>query len=170
MMRLRRRLPALLSTAALLGLAGSGTAAAQSGVHIDPGSPSGKEYEIPLETARREATAGHGELDSVEQGSRTAPLFGEGIGDDDDSSGDGGGGKKDNGGSGGGKSSGDPQDSTSSETGGDTVGDAISGTRALQATVPEGGTGSALTIGALAVSVLLLGGVLGSIARRRQQP
>jgi outer membrane murein-binding lipoprotein Lpp len=35
------------------------------------------------------------------------------------------------------------------------------------ATVPQGGFSDTLTIGAVALSVLLLGGVIGSIARRR---
>jgi LPXTG-motif cell wall-anchored protein len=44
----------------------------------------------------------------------------------------------------------------------------IAGTRTVRAAVPGGDAQSTLTIAALAVSVLLLGGVLGSIARRRR--
>jgi hypothetical protein len=170
MTRKRHRILSTLSAAALLALSGAGSASAQgSGVHVDPGSPTGKEYGIPLEDARREAQGDNGQLDSVEQGSRTAPLFGEGVGDSSSSSSssssDGGSGNS----GGGNNKSGAGKDSSSGsgDASGETVGTAFSGTRALQATVPDGGTSSTLTIGALAISVLLLGAVLGSIARRR---
>jgi len=52
--------------------------AATDGVFIDPSSPSGKEYAIPLEQARRDAATGGGS-GAVQPGERTAPLFGVGI-------------------------------------------------------------------------------------------
>ena len=48
-----------------------------NGVHVDPNSPSGTEYDIPVERARREAqgTAKNG----ASRDSGSAPLFGAGI-------------------------------------------------------------------------------------------
>jgi hypothetical protein len=169
MMRNRRRLISTLSVAAVLAVPGADAAFAQNGVTVDPGSPTGKEYAIPLEQARRDASAEDGgELNEATHGERTAPLFGEGVGDDTSSAQNGASNRDDPASSdGGGRKGGKPQATSADGRSGTTVGSAIGGTRALQATVPEGGTSSALTIGALAVSVLLLGAVLGSIARRR---
>ena len=66
---------------ALLGLALLPQAAwAQDpGVEIDPDSPSGREYDIPLESARRDAQPGREHGAPVEQGERESPLFGAGI-------------------------------------------------------------------------------------------
>ena len=50
-------------------------AAAQEGLHVDPESPAGKEYALPLDSARREAQ-GKGAAGKT---SGKAPLFGEGI-------------------------------------------------------------------------------------------
>jgi hypothetical protein len=47
-----------------------------NGVHVDPSSPSGKEYAIPLEDARRVGEAGRtGDVEAVSQGA----LFGAGV-------------------------------------------------------------------------------------------
>src|SRR4051794_21479121 len=64
----------------LLGftLAAAGPAlasAAEPGVHVDPDSPAGKEYAIPIDSVRRD-TGGRG---SAEPGGGGAPLFGAGI-------------------------------------------------------------------------------------------
>jgi hypothetical protein len=153
----RRR---LISAAAVLALVPAAPVHAQTGVHVDAGSPSDKEYAIPLDSARRDAASGgNGDLGSSPgtSGSAPAPLFGEGVGN---ASGDSpkGTGRR-------GQRSSTSGDGASS---GPTVNDAITGTQPVRATVPAGGAKSTLTIGALALSVLLLGGVLGSIARRRQ--
>jgi len=56
------------------------TALAQEpGVTIDPDSPSAKEYEIPLERARRSAQPARDPRAPVQQVQRAAPLFGAGI-------------------------------------------------------------------------------------------
>jgi hypothetical protein len=148
----RRLIPAAVLFAALLPAA---PAVAQ--VHVDPGSPSGKEYAIPLEQARNNASGnsgvGSGTNTSTSSEAAAAPLFGEGI--DHKSNPPKGVGKR-------------GQKSTTDGTAPATVGSAIAGTQPVRATVPSGGAKSTLTIGALALSVLLLGGVLGSIARRRQ--
>ena len=48
-----------------------------NGVHVDPNSPSGTEYDIPVERARREAQGTTKKGASRDSGS--APLFGSGI-------------------------------------------------------------------------------------------
>lgn len=48
--------------------------AAGNGVHVDPGSPAGKQYAIPIPTARSEAAGGQGAT-----GSANPPLFGVGV-------------------------------------------------------------------------------------------
>jgi len=63
--------------AVVLLAAGADVAPAQ--VTIDPDSPSGKEYEIPLETVRRGAQPGADPSAPVTQGERSAAPFGEGI-------------------------------------------------------------------------------------------
>lgn len=45
-----------------------------SGVHTDPGSPAGKQYAIPIPSARRETSG-----DSGGSSSSAAPLFGVGV-------------------------------------------------------------------------------------------
>lgn len=136
-------------------------------VFVDPDSPTGKEYAIPLEDARRQASSGGGDF-PVQPGERAAPLFGEGIGDgeataDDGAGASGGGGPS---GSGGGKRPGG-KDGEEDRGAGGSVDEALRNTNTVGATVPQGGVGSAATIGIVALSVLLLGGVIGSIARRR---
>lgn len=62
-----------LACACTLLLAGqvSSAIAAQPGVHIDPGSPAGKQYAIPIVSARGEAGG--------QTGSQSPPAFGVGI-------------------------------------------------------------------------------------------
>lgn len=71
-----RGLVALVATASF-GVPGAAQAQ-EPGVHVDPNSPSGREYVIPLEEARRVGR------DTADQpvptsGSAQAPLFGDGI-------------------------------------------------------------------------------------------
>ncbi len=70
----------------MLWLVWPGAAAASSGVVVDPDSPAGKEYAIPLQQARREAAAGKeapsggSGVAAVDQnGQGHVPLFGVGI-------------------------------------------------------------------------------------------
>ena len=146
----------LVSLTALSFGAGGDSASAQ--VFVDPDSPTAKEYAIPLEDARRDASSPDGD-GPVAQGDRSAPLFGEGIGGG--SEGDGGGGEADQ--TDNEPAGGRPDDGDDDGAGIITLPQA----RPITATVPQGGLGDAVTIGALALSVLLLGGVIGSIARRR---
>src|SRR3954447_20264981 len=87
---MRRTLPAMLLVVA--GLMPAPSAFAQSttpgGVTVDPNSPSGTEYDIPVQKARRDA---QGTTKSKQQKSdatqtststsstESAPLFGEGV-------------------------------------------------------------------------------------------
>lgn len=64
---------AIVAAASLTGTAG----AVEPGVTVDPGSPSAKEYALPLEAARRDASGESGK--PVAPGERDAPLFGAGV-------------------------------------------------------------------------------------------
>ena len=76
--RVARRLIATLAATATVS--GAATAVAQEpGVHIDPESPTAKEYAIPLEDARRQADPSRPRSAPVVQGSRSSPLFGAGV-------------------------------------------------------------------------------------------
>ena len=136
---------------------------AQDGVTFDPGSPTGKEYAIPFEEARRNASSDRTTLEATQRrGERSAPLFGEGIGDDSSGGGGGGGSTNGNGGA-----KGDGGSGSAGESGSTIVDRSLSATNTLRAAAPDGGAQSALMIGGLALALLVLGGVIGSIARRR---
>lgn len=55
--------------------------AQEEGVTVDPGSPAGKEYALPIDQARRDAADGgdRGGGGGVAAGRRPAPAFGEGV-------------------------------------------------------------------------------------------
>lgn len=55
--------------------------AQEKGVFIDPDSPAGEQYALPIEKARRGAVDG-GKTAKVRPGEQTAPLFGAGVGPD----------------------------------------------------------------------------------------
>jgi hypothetical protein len=70
----------LVPSAAFASGGGQGTGS--QGVHVDPGSPSGHQYVIPITGARGEASPGGGALPgggSSTGGGTTPPLFGVGI-------------------------------------------------------------------------------------------
>jgi hypothetical protein len=76
-----------LAAVLAVGLPGTATAA-EPGVHIDPGSPAGKEYALPIEQARRDAVppgggpgggGGGGGAGGGSSGPGGSPLFGAGI-------------------------------------------------------------------------------------------
>jgi hypothetical protein len=79
----------LIGAGALTVLLLAPPAAAESGVHVDPDSPAGVEYQLPLDRARDDASSrggsrGHGSGGKTTsngggQGSGGAPLFGVGI-------------------------------------------------------------------------------------------
>lgn len=51
----------------------------QGGVVVDPNSPSGREYAIPLDTARRDADPARGGSTGTNAKGGTTPLFGAGV-------------------------------------------------------------------------------------------
>lgn len=60
---------------ALVATAGMASAASPgNGVHVDPGSPAGKQYAFPISAARGETATGHGSSSAV-----SAPMFGAGV-------------------------------------------------------------------------------------------
>jgi hypothetical protein len=67
-----------------VGAPHAGAQEPEPGVTIDPDSPSSREYDIPLENARRNAQPGRDRDTPVPQGQRVAPLFGEGISSPDE--------------------------------------------------------------------------------------
>jgi len=65
--------------AILAFVAAPGATAAEPGVHVDPGSPAGKEYAIPLDQARNDATPSGGGHSGARGSSPGSALFGQGI-------------------------------------------------------------------------------------------
>ncbi len=126
----------LLVLAGLLALPAAAMAA-EEGVIVDPDSPAGKEYALPLESARREAAA-----DPSVQGrkisptAQTAPPFGVGI---------------------------EPGRGGAGARGGDRPGAEADVEKASTAAagVVTGNLSSSLTIFALSLVVLAAGGLLG---------
>jgi hypothetical protein len=145
-------------------------AAAQSGgVFVDPDSPTGKQYQLPLESARRQADpSSDGRLappGARPSGTGPAALFGEGIARASRagkrSSSGGSGGKSRPGGMAGGSKGSSSSPKTDSATS-NTVQAAVSNPGA-----PSGGIGSTLLIAAGGGLVLLIGGLAGFVIRRR---
>ena len=136
--------------------------ARDDGVSVDPDSPAGVEYAVPLDQARREATgtAGGGSAGT----DRGQPLFGVGIEPSSAGSG-GGGGAKGSGGSGrsagtGGGSSGGGTQAGAGEAGGNGA------SAAAIEVAASGGSSTGLLSAGIAVAVLLLG-LLGGLGLRR---
>jgi hypothetical protein len=72
----RSALRVLIAALATLLCTAPATIAQEEGVFVDPGSPTGKEYALPLDSARREADPSGGGTSAAPG---TAPLFGAGI-------------------------------------------------------------------------------------------
>lgn len=127
---------------------------------VDPDSPSGKEYAIPIERARKEAAGGNGGAPAPSGGAtapRVAPLFGVGIPI---------------------KQARKPRRRTSPKT--QEAQQERPRTEEPQRPVPprnllseaanpDGGLSDIALIGAGGGGVLLLGGLLGAILRRRSR-
>jgi hypothetical protein len=140
----------------------SATASAQ--VHVDPNSAPGKEYEIPLDRVRNDASpdANNG-APSGSGDPAPAPAFGVGLEPDGaakDGSQDGG--AK---GSGSDDATGGKQDSDDEASGNSATSRAPDVVRTAGTT--EGGVGPTLTFTGLGVGALLLGAVAGFVLRRR---
>jgi hypothetical protein len=155
----------LIALVGLLGLAAPRSSSAAGAVHFDPESPAGKEYALPLDEARNEATGteNEGPEGSAKSGSEvesdeSAPLFGEGV--------SGGGGA-----TGGQGQSGAPEKGGAKPPGGGAAGSASDSGAGGQ--VPEGNGGYPLAagIGLAALIVLIgLGAGLGLRSLRRVSP
>jgi len=141
-------------------------AGAEDGVTVDPDSPSGKEYQLPLDEARNKgaggdrgaAAGGSGTPGAGSGGGAGAPAFGQGITPRGGGEGAGSG------------SAGRPAASGGSGGAGQPGAGSLSG----QPSSPQdSGSGSgyaiALTAGAL-VAVLAIGGAAGFALRRRTNP
>jgi hypothetical protein len=131
-------------------------AAASDDPQVDPGSPAGTEYQLPVDRAREQAGSGSNGGSGKKAGSSGAsPLFGEGV---------------------------KPKASGSTKPSGSDSGSATTTTTPerrpqlgkstpeivrSQADAPDGGGGGLLAIGAGAAGVLLIGGAAGLIWRRR---
>src|SRR4051794_1966079 len=84
---MRRSFPAALGTILVL-FAPASAAAAEDGVIADPGSPSSKEYSLPLDSARGDARGGNSDkrqaglkrADGSGRNAAAVPLFGAGVG------------------------------------------------------------------------------------------
>lgn len=148
----------------LCGLAVSAPAASaqEDPVFVDPDSPSGKEYELPIDRARQQGAPQTQAAESA-RGSQAAPLFGAGVRADGAATANRG-------------SSEEPRgagsaDSTDPATGSrsDRADAPAAAERRAQAAVPAGGAGVAAIVG-VAAGVLLLGGLLGLLLRRRAAP
>jgi hypothetical protein len=147
-------------------------AAQEEGVFIDPGSPSAKEYDIPLEAERRQADPGRDPGAGIQQGSRSSPIFGEGIVGDGDAAG---------------ATSSSAPSSAAKDRDRDAAEERDTAKEPAQKSAPQkspeddevvrsatsnpgapdGGTGVPLTIGGVAIGVLLVGGLIGLLLRRR---
>lgn len=131
---------------------------------VDPGSPAGTEYQLPVDRAREEAggAAGGGSGPRGPGGSQDdsagadAPLFGAGVEDDQ---------RQKQTGSGSNKSGTDSDPATVGEVEPD-LGTATPETVRAQAPAPDSGSGL-VAIGGGAAGVLLLGGLAGLAWRRR---
>lgn len=146
----------LCGAALLLLLLASPVAAQEPGVHVDPNSPAGKEYAIPIDQARRQAEGASG-ANGGHGSSGSAGLFGAGI------SARGG-----RGGSGGGHSGGSAKGSGGSGTSGGAASQGAkraSARPAIAASTGAGGNATLLT-GGLVAAVLLAGALLGLFFHR----
>lgn len=163
---MRRRLIALaLACMALLAAPGV-TVAQDDDVFVDPDSPTGHEYDIPLERARRDATSKPDA--NTPYRSRNAPLFGEGIepavGSDAPSA-------SSSGGSTSGGKSNSRRESTKHSRSKPVRRQALPST--VEAAIKQPGAPSRdgkslLLVGVLAAGLIGLGAAAGTLARRRR--
>ena len=155
--RWRRILTTATATALLAAAPASGQ---QGGVFVDPDSPSGKEYQLPLESVRRGADPQRAGDEKVQSGDQSSALFGVGIGDDDDGErGGAGDGRRGSSGSG----NGTRKATAPAEEGADDV----LRTAAARPGAPADDAGTLLIVGGGALLVLAAGAGIGVVLRRR---
>jgi len=150
----------LLFALCALALSAPAAVAADDEIFVDPGSPSGKEYALPIDRARKEAARDtKGAKDA--KGQSATPLFGEGV---DAASTPGASGRR---AGGGGKAAADDASTGAAGTTGAGSRETAPKTLKAQAAAPDGGIGVAAIIGGVSVGVLLLGAAIGVLLRRR---
>jgi len=137
------RLIALVGLAIALAMP-AGAMAQDDEVFVDPDSPTGREYDIPLERARRDASPELGARDQPSR-SRSAELFGEGISE---------------------PAAGGPGGSPSREARTSAALPEPVRAAMLRPGAPEGGAGSSLLFGGAGLLVIALG-VGGGVLLRR---
>lgn len=159
-------------------------ATAQEPVQLDPDSPAGVEYQLPLDQARRDAApdaggggGGGGSGPDGGSGVIPAPLFGAGITPEGPQDGDGGGrGAEATAGDatrGGGEDSKGRGDRGAAGSGrGDAAGPGAgqSTPSFSTAAAEDGGASTGLTLGGIALAVVVVGGALGLVLRRGLGP
>jgi hypothetical protein len=148
----------LLLALCALAVIAPAAVAADDEIFVDPGSPSGKEYALPVDSARKQAAGG---TQGAKDRTSTTPLFGEGVDAATPKAGTGkasAAGAKAGAGDAGGGSAGAPPAR---------VATAAPRTLKAQAAAPDGGIGTAAIIGGVSAGVLLLGAVIGVLLRRR---
>ncbi|MDX6666521.1 MAG: hypothetical protein QOG68_2727 [Solirubrobacteraceae bacterium] len=161
----------ITSATALSVLAFCAPAFADNTATVETGGPGNTEYAIPLQSARQDAAGGSSK--GAHKGQSKAPLFGVGVKSSQPAAGT--------------ATTTTPAAATTthskprSKRSGHKRRTKASRHRknrsapvilptAAPASAPAGNGSTSATIGGLAVAVLLLGGVLGSIARRRRVP
>jgi hypothetical protein len=125
--------------------------AKEQGIFVEPDSPSGKEYAVPLESARRAADPTGDPSAPVRPGESSAPLFGRGITG--------------------------PREQRARSGGrkpplGDILSRQPAASEALRIATahpgaPGGGTNAAVVASGVAALILLAGGLIGLVLRRR---
>jgi hypothetical protein len=166
--RVDRRIAAASTvTAALLCAAPAAAQQPEPGLHLDPNSPSAKEYAVPLEEARREADPSRELSDPVVPGSRESPPFGDGItSDESQESSSGAGSGRDRGG-GDGRGDGRGDEARSERKDSNPLAETVVAEAAARPGAPPGDRGSiALVVGAGSL-VLAVGALTGALLRRR---
>jgi hypothetical protein len=160
---LRRLLPALCALAAIMPAA----AAAKDEIFVDPGSPSAKEYALPVDSARRQAagTAGKGTASG-----QPAPLFGEGVAAESPRRSGAGSGASNRSGSGSGHGAADAAPARGARSPGAASAGPDAGPLRATAAAPDGGLGALAIVGGVGVAVLLAGAGIGLLLRRRAAP
>ncbi len=153
----------LCGSALVFLLWASPVAAQEPGVHVDPNSPAGKEYAIPIDQARRQADGGSSAKGSHGP-SGSAALFGAGISAR---------GGRSAGGSSGTRGTGDSAGSSKggadgSVKSGGAVSQGVKGASARPAVAASTGSGSNATLltAGLVAAVLLAGALLGLVLHR----
>ncbi len=158
-----REFTVALTCAVAVAIGAADAVAQEPGVIVDPDSPSGKEYAIPLESARRQADPSDVPTSGASSAG-SAALFGEGV---IASRGNGGGPPRRSGARGSAekarRGSGGSDQATGSRPG---VPDVV-GAAASRPAAPDGGIGTPILVLGLGLLVVLIGVVAGVVIRRR---